>query len=93
MRYIKLFENFYVGKTWISSKGGDDILSKNKAISYKNMEYNEEDDAFKQGYKAFEEEKSIEDNPYKEDLYPNSNLIDTWNLGFNTALKNKKVAY
>ena len=92
MRYIKLFENFYVGKTWISGKGGRDILSANKAFAYKNIEYDEEDKAFKQGYKAFEEGKSIEDNPYKEDLYPNSNLINAWELGFNTALKNKKVA-
>jgi hypothetical protein len=91
MRYINLFENFYVGKTWISGKGGSDILSNNISLAYKNFEYDEEDIAFKQGYKAFEEEKLIDDNPYNDDLYPNSNLIDAWNLGFNTALKNKKA--
>jgi hypothetical protein len=91
MRYIKLFENFYVGKTWISGKGGDDILSGNRAFAYKSIEYDEEDKAFKLGIKAFEEEKSLEDNPYKEDLYPDSNLIKAWELGFLTAQKNSDL--
>ena len=87
MKYIKLFETFYVGKQWTSGKGGRDALSANVVVPLVTLPYDDEDVAFNKGYEAFE--KNEEENPYKSEQFPNPNLIVAWDRGFRTAQKNK----
>jgi hypothetical protein len=89
MRYIKLFETFYVGKQWTSGKGGRDALSNNVVVPMITLPYDDEDVAYNKGYDAFE--LGDTENPYELEQYPNPNLVVAWQQGFKTAEKNSHL--
>lgn len=89
MRYIKLFETFYVGKQWTSGKGGRDALSANVVVPMITLPYDDEDVAYNKGYDAFE--LGDTENPYELEQYTNPNLIVAWERGFKTAEKNSHL--
>ena len=88
MRYLKLFENFYVGAVYVADKGNPDELNNTIAFPYRKHEYNDENEAFDKGFKSF---KSGEINPYIDEEFPNANLVKAWENGYNTAKRNKET--
>ena len=84
MKYLKLFENYYMGAVYRGNKGSTE-LDDTIAFAYRAQPYDDENVAFDKGSKAFE--KNISKNPYEDEQFPNPNLIVAWQRGWDTAKK------
>lgn len=88
MKYLKKFnENFYVGPVWTAGdRGSTNDINTTITLPYRGYSYDDEDIAFKKGYEAYE--KGETENPYKDEQFPNPNLIQAWENGFQNAASN-----
>ena len=59
------------------------------AIPYRGQKYEDEDVAFYKGQEAFKKGDNV--NPYKDEQFPNPNVISAWENGYNTAKMNKEI--
>lgn len=59
------------------------------AIPYRGQKYEDEDIAFDKGYKDFQ--KGNNTNPYKDEQFPNPNVITAWENGYNTAKRQHEI--
>ena len=57
------------------------------AIPYRGQRYEDEDIAFNKGQESFK--KGDAKNPYKDEQFPNPNVIAAWENGYNTAKRQK----
>jgi len=89
MKYLKLFENFYVGPVWTAGNRGPgtDIIN-TVTMPYRGYSYDDGEKAFKEGEKAFE--RGDNENPYEKEQFPDPNLISSWEEGYKTAEKNQQ---
>ena len=78
MKYIKLFDKYFMP----NSMYANDI-----AIPFRGQKYEDEDVAFQKGEEAFK--KGDTTNPYKDEQFPNPNVITAWENGYKTAKRNK----
>lgn len=94
MKYLKYYEAFYspVKQIFKGNIGND--YEKDTGFNtfpMDSFEVNDEQKAFNEGEKAFNDGANIEDNPYIDQQYPNTNLIKRWEEGWNNGSKNKKI--
>ena len=94
MKYLKFYEAFYSpAKQIYKGNIGTDFTNDTGSNSYPvdSFSIKDEEKAFDEGEKAFDDGVDLKENPYLDQQYPNTNLINKWDDGWNNGKRNHYI--